>query len=420
MAAAIGAGLPIHEPTGNMVVDIGGGTTEVAVISLGGIVTSTSIRIGGDELDEAIIQHVKKEYSLLLGERTAEAIKLAIAAVYPMPEELVAEIQGPRPRLAGCPRRSTITDGGDPRARSRSRSTRSSTRSRRRSTGPRPSSPADIMDRGIVAHRRRRAAARARQAAPPRDRHAGPHRRQPAAPRSCSGPGKCLEEFEVLQRVLVSPIAGGRSAVALRTRARSTRLLVVALVSISLVTITLDYREGDEGPLASLGDGALAVISPLQEVVSKVTHPIGDFFSTLVRLPSIRHERDVLRERVDALETQLAEGRADQARLAELEALFGLQESLGNRIETTAAQVIANGVSNFEWTITIDEGSDGGIAVGMPVVSQRRARRARGARRLELVRRAADHRPRLVGRRAPRRLAPDRVALGRGSVRPAR
>ena len=66
MAAAIGAGLPIHEPTGNMVVDIGGGTTEVAVISLGGIVTSTSIRIGGDELDEAIIQHVKKEYSLLL------------------------------------------------------------------------------------------------------------------------------------------------------------------------------------------------------------------------------------------------------------------------------------------------------------------------------------------------------------------
>ena len=156
---------------------------------------------------------------------------------------------------------------------------------------------------------------------------------------------------------------------ALRTRARSTRLLVVALVSVSLVTITVDYREGNDGPLASLGDGALAVISPLQEVVSKVTHPIGNFFSTLIRLPSIRHERDVLRERVDALETQLAEGRADQARLAELEALFGLQESLGNRIETKAAQVIANGVSNFEWTITIDEGSSVGISVGMPVVS---------------------------------------------------
>ena len=74
MAAAIGAGLPIHEPTGNMVVDIGGGTTEVAVISLGGIVVSQSIRIGGDELDEAIISFVKKEYSLALGERTTEEI----------------------------------------------------------------------------------------------------------------------------------------------------------------------------------------------------------------------------------------------------------------------------------------------------------------------------------------------------------
>ena len=78
MAAALGAGLPVHEPTGNMVVDIGGGTTEVAVISLGGIVTSQSVRIGGDELDDAIIQFIKKEYSLALGERTAEEIKIAL------------------------------------------------------------------------------------------------------------------------------------------------------------------------------------------------------------------------------------------------------------------------------------------------------------------------------------------------------
>ena len=156
---------------------------------------------------------------------------------------------------------------------------------------------------------------------------------------------------------------------ALRSRARSTRVLVVALVSISLVTITVDYREGTEGPLASLGDGALAVVSPLQEAVSKVTHPIGNFFSTLFRLPSIRHERDILSERVDTLETQLAEGRAYLARLAELEALIGVQESLGNRIETTGAQVIASGVSNFEWTITIDKGSSDGIHESMPVVA---------------------------------------------------
>ena len=83
MAAAIGAGLPVHEPTGNMVVDIGGGTTEVAIISMGGIVTSQSIRVGGDELDQAIITFVKKEYSLMLGERTAEEIKMAIGSACP-------------------------------------------------------------------------------------------------------------------------------------------------------------------------------------------------------------------------------------------------------------------------------------------------------------------------------------------------
>ncbi len=156
---------------------------------------------------------------------------------------------------------------------------------------------------------------------------------------------------------------------ALRSRARSTRLLVVALVSISLVTITVDYRQGDDGALSALGDAALVVISPLQEAVSKVTRPIGNFFSTLVRLPSIRHERDVLRDRVSALETQLAETQADQTRLLELEALLGLETSLGPKVETVAAQVIANGVSNFEWTITIDQGSSDGIAEDMPVIA---------------------------------------------------
>ena len=94
MAAAIGAGLPVHEPTGNMVVDIGGGTTEVAVISLGGIVTSQSVRIGGDELDEAIIAYIKKEYSLAVGERTAEEIKIRMGSAWPLAEEMTAEIRG--------------------------------------------------------------------------------------------------------------------------------------------------------------------------------------------------------------------------------------------------------------------------------------------------------------------------------------
>ena len=103
MAAAIGVGLPVHEPTGSMVVDIGGGTTEVAVISLGGIVVSRSIRIGGDEMDDSIIDWVKKEYSLMLGERTAEQVKLAIGSAWPYPNEPAAELRG-RDLVSGLPK----------------------------------------------------------------------------------------------------------------------------------------------------------------------------------------------------------------------------------------------------------------------------------------------------------------------------
>jgi rod shape-determining protein MreB len=108
MAAAIGAGLPVHEPAGNMVVDIGGGTTEVAVISLGGIVASESIRIAGDELDESIISYVKKEYSLALGERTAEEIKKALASAHPLEEELYAEVRG-RDLVTGLPKTIVVS-----------------------------------------------------------------------------------------------------------------------------------------------------------------------------------------------------------------------------------------------------------------------------------------------------------------------
>ncbi len=108
MAAAIGAGLPVHEATGNMVVDVGGGTTEVAVISLGGIVTSLSVRIAGDDLDQAIISWFKKEYSLMLGERTAEEMKMTIGSAFPLPDEPEAEIRG-RDLVTGLPRTVTVS-----------------------------------------------------------------------------------------------------------------------------------------------------------------------------------------------------------------------------------------------------------------------------------------------------------------------
>jgi rod shape-determining protein MreB len=108
MAAAIGAGLPVQEPTGNMIVDIGGGTTEVAVISLGGVVASQSARVGGDALDAAIINYIKKEYSLALGERTAEEVKMALGSAWPLEVELHAEIRG-RDLVTGLPKTIVTT-----------------------------------------------------------------------------------------------------------------------------------------------------------------------------------------------------------------------------------------------------------------------------------------------------------------------
>ena len=108
MAAAIGADLPVHEPSGNMIVDIGGGTTEVAVISLGGIVSSLSVRVAGDELDEAVANFIRKEYSLAIGDRTAEEIKVQMGSAWPLAEEFSAEVRG-RDLITGLPRSIDLT-----------------------------------------------------------------------------------------------------------------------------------------------------------------------------------------------------------------------------------------------------------------------------------------------------------------------
>lgn len=109
MAAAIGAGLPVTEASGSMVIDIGGGTTEVAIISLGGIVASRSIRVGGDKMDEAVIAHVRRKYSLLIGEGTAENIKIQVGSAYPLTERLEVEVKG-RDLINGVPKHQIISD----------------------------------------------------------------------------------------------------------------------------------------------------------------------------------------------------------------------------------------------------------------------------------------------------------------------
>ncbi|WP_456298451.1 rod shape-determining protein [Candidatus Desulforudis audaxviator] len=148
MAAAIGAGLPVHEPTGTMIVDVGGGTTEVAVISLGGIVTSRSIRVAGDEMDEAIIQHVKRNYNLMIGERTAEELKIKIGTAYPLEHQETEEVRG-RDLVSGLPKTVTVTSAEIYRALSEPVSAiLDAIRQTLEKTPPELAS--DIMDRGIM------------------------------------------------------------------------------------------------------------------------------------------------------------------------------------------------------------------------------------------------------------------------------
>jgi rod shape-determining protein MreB and related proteins len=148
MAAAIGAGLPVSEPTGNMIVDVGGGTSEVAVISLGGIVVSVSLRVGGDEMDEAIISHVKREYKLLIGNQTAEEIKLEIGSAFRLTEEVQAEVRG-RDMLTGLPKTVIISSEEIRHALEEPVSQIVDAIKSTLDKTP-PELAADIMDRGIV------------------------------------------------------------------------------------------------------------------------------------------------------------------------------------------------------------------------------------------------------------------------------
>ena len=148
MAAAIGAGLPVQEPQGCMIVDIGGGTTEVAVISLGGIVFPKSVRVAGDEMDQAIIQHLKRTYNMMIGERTAEDIKIAIGSAFPLKEELEMQVKG-RDQVMGLPKIITITSE---EIRESLREPVSAIVDAVRVTLERtpPELSADIVDRGVV------------------------------------------------------------------------------------------------------------------------------------------------------------------------------------------------------------------------------------------------------------------------------
>lgn len=201
MAAAIGAGLPVHEATGNMVVDVGGGTTEVAVISLGGIVTSLGIRTAGDDFDAAIVAWMKKEHSLMVGERTAEEVKITLGSAFPLPDEPEAEIRG-RDMVSGLPRTVAVSTADVRHALEEQVSDVVDAVRTTLDQTP-PELAGDIMDRGIVLTgggallRGLDERLRHETGMPV---HVAEHPLESVA----FGAGRCVEEFEALQAVLVS------------------------------------------------------------------------------------------------------------------------------------------------------------------------------------------------------------------------
>lgn len=201
MAAAIGAGLPVHEATGNMVVDIGGGTTEVAVISLGGIVTAQSIRVAGDELDNAIVQHIKKEYSLLLGERSAEQIKMSIGSAFALEGEKDdhAEIRG-RDLVSGLPKTVVISAAEVREAIDEPVNSIIDAVKTTLDQCP-PELAGDVMDRGIVLTGGG-ALLRGMDERLRRETGMPIHIAENPLDSVALGSGKCVEEFEALQQVL--------------------------------------------------------------------------------------------------------------------------------------------------------------------------------------------------------------------------
>ena len=205
MAAAIGAGLPVHRATGNMVVDVGGGTTEVAVISLGGIVTSLSVRTAGDEVDRAITNWMKKEHALLVGEATAEEVKMTLGSAFPGPLDREAEIRG-RDLVSGLPRTVTLTSS-DVRTAIEEPVHAIVDAVRVTLDQTPPELAGDIMDRGIVLT----GGGALLRGLDDRLRHETGmpvHVAEDPLQSVALGAGRCVEEFEALQQVLVTERRG--------------------------------------------------------------------------------------------------------------------------------------------------------------------------------------------------------------------
>ena len=280
MAAAIGAGLPVAEPTGNMIVDIGGGTSEVAVISLGGIVVSQSIRVGGDELDEAIISYVKKEYKLLIGSQTAEEIKLEIGSAYPLPQEEQAEIRG-RDLVTGLPKTIVLSSEEVRTALEEPvQAIIDAIKATLDKTPPELAS--DIMDRGIMLA----GGGSLLQGLAERLRN---ETQMPVhlaeSPLTCVavGSGKYLEEFDAIAKKQAQLQAERPLARLSRSlhrpsnrRGPQRRLIAAILVLLSVALLTLYFREADDGVVHRVQEARCASSRRCRTARARAIQPFRD------------------------------------------------------------------------------------------------------------------------------------------------
>ena len=367
MAAAIGAGLPVQEPTGNMIVDIGGGTTEVAVISLGGIVASQSVRVGGDELDDAIIQFIKKEYSLALGERTAEEVKIALGSAWPLEEELHAEIRG-RDLVTGLPKTIVTTTEEIREAIEEPVAAIVDAVKVTLDKTP-PELAADIMEQGIVlagggallhglAHRLEHETGMpiviAAEPAALRGDRLGPVAR---GVRGAEGRALLLELAGLAPPAPRGSVPAHRSLALHAAPARAR----VDHAAHPRLPRTPDRSQG-------LRDGAATVFAPVRDVADGVDRPVRRRLERHLRLRRPRRTRtSELRERIDELEGERIEAEAAEPRdrRAASEELQLKQTS--RHPDPVAAEVVSGPLTSFDATIADRPG-------------QRRRRRRRACR----------------------------------------
>ena len=301
-----------------MVVDIGGGTSEVAVISLGGIVVSQSIRVGGDELDEAIINYVKKEYKLLIGQQTAEEVKLEIGSAYPLEEEVQAEIRG-RDLVSGLPKTVVLTSE-EVRAALEEPLVQIIDAIKETLDRTPPELASDIMDRGIML-------AGGGSLLQGLDERLREETQMPAhraeSPLTCVavGSGRSLEEFEAIHR-------SNRNNRNRRPRrdadletfhpfgvpfrmhdkvVRRRRAVLALLVALSLFLLTAYFGESAGGGLHAVQRGALEVLAPIQEGANRALKPVRDLFGWFGDTLDAQDERDRLQKERDQLRGEVAQ-----------------------------------------------------------------------------------------------------------------